>query len=502
MKRKAASLLPSGYRELLTAIKARVRTAQVRAGLAANRELLSLYWDIGRMILDRQEAEGWGTKVNDRLSRDLQNEFPGQQGFSPRNLKYMRAFAEAWPQATCMYQPNAKMPQAKSAIVQQPVAQLPWGHHTILLNKLDTVGDRLWYAARTIEHGWSRNVPALQIDSAHHFRQGTGHYPQVLLLDTGAVLAAREDRCFAVPKGQSRIAQRFNAGLEAKMSQVPKGRLRSNPRQQPSAVPSGLVCHAELFPALKRRAILKMSLRDKGRSRLLIPPGKQPYSLAIPSNPFQGHGVQPGRCGTHSGQGKGVKNFQGTLPPPHSDLAQQITKDAYVFDFLNLRDDANERAVEQGLPLHVEKFLLELGVGFALVGRQVHMDVGDQDFYLDLLFYHFRLRCFIVVDLKARDFMPEAAGKMNFYLSAVDDRFRQLGDQPSIGLILCRAKNRIIAEYALRDLQKPIGISGYVTRLVGSLPKELQASVPSVEEIESGLAPASETIRPRKTKKP
>jgi hypothetical protein len=147
---------------------------------------------------------------------------------------------------------------------------------------------------------------------------------------------------------------------------------------------------------------------------------------------------------------------------------------------------------------HVEKFLLELGVGFALVGRQVHMEVGDQDFYVDLLFYHLHLRCFVVVDLKARDFTPEAAGKMNFYLSAVDDRFRLQGDQPSIGLILCRAKNRIIAEYALRDLHKPIGVSDYVTRLVESLPKEIQGSIPSVKEIESGLAPAAHPIKPKK----
>lgn len=355
MKRTPALVLPADYGTFLADIKARVRTAQMRAGLAANQELLSLYWELGRMILGRQKAEGWGAKVIDRLAVDLQQEFPGQQGFSPRNLKYMRAFAAAWPEAS---------------FVQQPAAQIPWTHHCMLLDKVEKAEDRLWYAARAIEHGWSRTVLALQIESALHLRQG-----------------------------------------------------------------------------------------------------------------------------------RGVSNFQATLPPPQSDLAQQITKDPYVFDFLNLRDDANEQAVEDALLANVEKFLLELGVGFALVGRQVHLEVGDQDFYLDLLFYHYRLHGFVVVDLKARDFTPEAAGKMNFYLSAVDDRFRQEGDQPSIGLILCRAKNRIIAEYALRDLQKPIGVSGYLTRLVESLPKELQASVPSVKEIESGLAPAAKPSRPRKLRK-
>ena len=390
-RNSSKSFLLADYRRLLADIKVRVRAAQIRAGLAANRELLSLYWDIGRMILARQKAEGWGAKVIDRLSKDLQNEFRGQQGFSPRNLKYMRAFAEAWPETAIVQQPVAQLAgsgkevvhppgaqtaRSKSAMVQVPLApssrtvaaivhrpgaQLPWKHHCLLLDKLDTAADRLWYAAKAVEFGWSRDVLALQIDSALHLRQG-----------------------------------------------------------------------------------------------------------------------------------KAVSNFQQTLPPPQSDLAQQITKDPYLFDFLNLRDDANERAVEEGLLAHVEKFLLELGVGFALVGRQIHMEVGDQDFYIDLLFYHLKLRCFVVVDLKARDFIPEAAGKMNFYLSAVDDRFRQPEDQPSIGLILCRAKNRIIAEYALRDVKKPIGVSGYLTRLVETLPQPLREAVPSVREIERGLA-ADET---------
>jgi predicted nuclease of restriction endonuclease-like (RecB) superfamily len=330
-----------------------------------------------------------------RLAVDLRAAFPMMSGFSARNLDYMLAFAGAWSGDVILQQPVAKLEAeggASSAqvfgrkhsltairesrpakvrrpvIVQpagaqipatppDPVASLPWGHNLTLLTKLKDREERLWYAAKAVEHGWSRNVLALQIDS-----------------------------------------------------------------------------------------------------------------------------------GLHTRQGQAVTNFKATLPPAHSDLAQQITKDPYLFDFLTLRDDANERAVEDALLAHVEKFLLELGAGFALVGRQVHLEVGDQDFYLDLLFYHLTLRCFVVIDLKARDFTPEAAGKMNFYLSAVDDRFRQPGDQPSIGLILCRSKNRVIAEYALRDLTKPIGVSGYVTKLVDSLPKNLQGVVPSVAELEKGLA--------------
>ncbi len=283
----------------------------------------------------------------------------------------MRAFAEAWPDTVIVHQPGAQLIKPRkskaeiaqapfapaSEIVQAPLAQLPWYHHLALLDKLNSSADRLWYAAKAVEHGWSRNVLALQIEAGLHLRQG-----------------------------------------------------------------------------------------------------------------------------------KAVTNFTNTLPPVQSDLAQNITKDPYVFDFLALCEDTNERAVEDGLLAQVEKFLLELGTGFALVGRQVHLDVGDQDFYLDLLFYHLKLRCFIVIDLKSREFTPEAAGKMNFYLSAVDDLFRRPGDQPSIGLILCRSKNRVIAEYALRDLNKPIGVSGYVTRLVDSLPKALKGAVPTVKELEKGLA--------------
>lgn len=375
---KLASVLPPDYTPLLAEIKARVQSARIQSGLAANRELLTLYWDIGRMILDRQQQEGWGAKVIERLSQDLQRSFPGQQGFSRANLLFMRAFAEAWTETPIVLQPVRQLKTGKTSqpdgdvpsnsveVVQQPVGQcmrppepmasLPWGHNLLLLHKLKVPADRIWYAGKALEHGWSRHVLALQIET-----------------------------------------------------------------------------------------------------------------------------------GLHQRQGKAVTNFKTTLPPVQSDLAQDITKDPYLFDFLTLRDDANERAVEAGLMAQVEKFLLELGAGFALVGRQVHLEVGEQDYYLDLLFYHLKLRCFVVIDLKASDFTPEAAGKMNFYLSAVDEQFRQPTDMPSIGLILCRSKNRIIAEYALRDMTKPIGVSGYVTKLVDSLPKAFKGIVPSVAELEQGL---------------
>ena len=345
----AAQALPAGYDRILADIKQRIRTAQVRAGLAANRELVLLYWDIGRIILDRQKREGWGAKVIDRLSTDLRREFPALHGFSPRNIKYMRAFAEAW---------------ADRSIVQQLVAQIPWGHNVRLLDWVSDPAVRAWYIRKTIEHGWSRDILALQVETGLHRRQG-----------------------------------------------------------------------------------------------------------------------------------RAVTNFSRTLPLPQSDLAQQILKDPYVFDFLTLAEDARERELEHALFDHLRDFLLELGVGFAFVGRQVRLEVEGEEFFIDLLFYHLKLRCYVVIDLKARAFLPEDAGKMNFYLSAADDLLRHPQDQPSIGLLLCREKpgRRLVLEYALRDLRKPIGVSQY--QLTRALPDDLKSSLPSIAEIEAelerSLAPAA-----------
>ncbi|PUT39337.1 DUF1016 domain-containing protein [Legionella taurinensis] len=185
-------------------------------------------------------------------------------------------------------------------------------------------------------------------------------------------------------------------------------------------------------------------------------------------------------------EGKAVTNFGVKLPAPHSDLAQATLRNPYLFDFLSLGKDAHEREVERGLVAHIERFLLELGEGFAFLGRQYHLQVEDQDFYLDLLFYHIKLRSFLVVELKSGKFKPEYAGKMNFYLSAVDDLLRHPGDNPSIGLILCRSKVGVLAEYALRDMAKPIGLAEY--RLTEALPKEIKTLLPSIEELEVELS--------------
>jgi predicted nuclease of restriction endonuclease-like (RecB) superfamily len=327
---------PTGYAHLLSALKARIRAARLRASLSVNQELIELYWNIGQEILKRQDEEGWGTKVIDRLAVDLRRDFPEMTGLSSRNLKYMRALAEAYPD---------------ESFVQQVVARLPWGHNVRLIEAVKSPVERHWYARQTIEHGWSRNVLVHQIDSQLYLRQG-----------------------------------------------------------------------------------------------------------------------------------KAVTNFAVTLPSDHSELAQQLIKDPYQFDFLSLGADISERDLERGLLDHLRSTILELGKGFAFVGSQYHIQVGDQDFYLDLLFYHLRLRCFVVFDLKIEEFKPEFAGKMNFYLSAVDDQLRHSADAPTIGIILCKTRNRVIVEYALRESARPMGVATY--RLSSALPKRLHGDLPTAKEFE------------------
>ncbi len=397
------------YPALLADIKERIRLAQVRTAMAANTGLLMLYWEIGGLLAERQKREGWGAGVLPKLAADLNHALPEVKGFSDRNMRLMIQFYEEYPALFPIWQPpvaklkdhpasRQKRPQpvakllglpsdaairtqavskletspgsdkkrihavarsplpAEGIPIWQPaVAKLPWAHNVALLQKVKDRPTRLWYALQAFEHGWTRNVLSLQIQSRAHERQG-----------------------------------------------------------------------------------------------------------------------------------KAVTNFTRTLPPPQSDLAAQLLKDPYVFDFLTLEKPFHERELETGLLGHLQNFLVALGAGFAWVGRQVHLEVGNDDFYIDLLFYHLRLRCFVVIDLKVGPFKPEYAGKLNFYLNAVDDRLRHPSDQPSIGLILCEDKNKVVAEYALRGLDKAIGVSAY--ELTRALPKQLRSALPSIEQLERELS--------------
>ncbi len=327
--------LPDNYPQLLEDLKTRIQQAQVKAALAVNRELVLLYWQIGNEILGRQQQQGWGAKVIDRLANDLRREFPSMKGLSPRNLKYIRALAETWPQ---------------EQMVQAVLAQIPWYHNIALMEKLSTNEQRVWYAQKAVEFGWSRNVLVHHIDSNLYEREG-----------------------------------------------------------------------------------------------------------------------------------KAITNFAATLPAPQSDLAQQLIKDPYHLDFAGLTQDAKERDLETALVTHIRDFLLELGAGFAFVGNQYPLKVGGEDYYLDLLFYHIPLRCYIIIELKTTAFKPEYSGKMNFYLNVVDDLIKTDDENPSIGIILCKSKNKISVEYALQGIERPIGVTTH------NLPQELAEKLPTIEALEQEL---------------
>ncbi len=332
---------PASYAEVLADLKQRIGHERLRVVIASNAAMVMMYWDIGQRILDKQSTEGWGARVIDRLSTDLREAFPEMKGFSPRNLKYMRSFAAAWPERD---------------IVQAPLAQLTWYHNLALLEKLGDAQQRLWYARQALAYGWSRNILAIQIESGRIYRQG-----------------------------------------------------------------------------------------------------KAPNNLAA------------------------------TLPPLDSDMAVQVFKDPYLFDFLGTEAPRREKELEQGLMDHLQKFLLELGQGFAFVGRQVHLELGGKDFYLDLLFYHLKLRRYVAIELKARPFTPGDGAQLGMYITAINRLLNHPDDQPALGLLLVRGKDEMLVEYALSGTTHPISVADWATQFTRSLPEDLRGSLPSIEELEREL---------------
>ena len=326
------------YLDTIHEIKATIKKAQYKATLKVNSELLLLYYHIGQAI-NRHKV--WGNKFIENLSRDLRLEYPDAKGYSVRNLKYMAKFAETYPD---------------KEFVQQVVAQIPWGHNVVIMDKVLTEDERTWYLKECAENGWSRNVLVHQIESNLYARQATA---------------------------------------------------------------------------------------DK------------------------------------------ISNFENRLPAQQSELATQMMKDPYIFDFIPFKADMLERDIEKAMVTDVTKLLLELGAGFAFLGNQYHLNVGGEDFYLDLLFYNLKLRCYVVIELKTGDFKPEYAGKLNFYLSAVDNILKTEQDAPTIGLLLCKSKNDLIAEYALRDINKPIGVSEY--RITDEIPEKFRQQLPSIEDIKNRI---------------
>lgn len=341
-KQKETLNLDKNYIHFLNDIKTRLKTAQIRAALAANKEQIKFYWQLGSELIEKQKAFKWGEQFLEKFSHDMRQAFPEMQGFSVTNLKRMRIFAKEYPDFT-------KSPQA--------VDGLPWGHLGIILHQIKDYKQREWYANEAVKNGWSRSVLEMQIESSLYERQG--------------------------------------------------------------------------------------------------------------------------------GQKEKITNFHQSLPAIQSDLAYEILKDPYNFDFLTIQGKAKEKAIEDGLITHIRDFLLELGQGFAFVGSQVPLTFDDEEFFIDLLFYHLQLRCYIVIELKATKFKPEHMGQLGFYLAAVDNQMRKEGDNKTIGIILCKSKSKIIADYALQNMKAPIGISQY--QLAKALPKELKSNLPTIEEIELEL---------------
>lgn len=335
------SEMSDSYLQFIEEIKNEIQRQRLSVVLKANSSMICLYWNIGNAILKKQKEEGWGAKVIDRMSKDVKDAFPDMFGFSPRNIKYMRKFAECWPD----YE-----------IVQRVAAQIPWRSNISLMDKLSDEKSRIWYAQKTIENGWSKTILDMQIES-------------------------------------------------------------------------------------------KLMERS----------------------------------------GKAVNNFSAALPPADSDLANQVFKDPYLFDFLGTDIPRREVEIERKLTEHIQNFLLELGQGFAFVGRQVHLEVGGQDFYIDLLFYHLKLRCYVVIELKACDFEPGFISQLNMYQNIVNDILRHPDDKPTIGLLLVKGKNKTVVEYSLAGYQNPIGVAEWKEQLVKVLPDDLKGSLPSIEEIEKEL---------------
>jgi predicted nuclease of restriction endonuclease-like (RecB) superfamily len=331
------------YSAFLKDVKKRIQSAQIKAAVRVNQELLGLYWDLGEQIIEKQREAKWGDGFLEQMSRDLLTAFPEMKGFSHRNLKLMRQWVAFW---------NSIGQQAVAQIAQQLVSQIPWGHNQLIMNKISGCDEALFYVRKTIENNWSRAVLTHQIES-----------------------------------------------------------------------------------------------------------------------------------GLYQRDGKAITNFEATLPAPQSDLAIQTLKDPYNFDFLMLRERHDEKELEDALTDHLTRFLLELGAGFSFMGRQFRLEVGGDEFFADLLFYHVRLHCYVVVELKTDKFKPEFAGKLNFYISAVDNLLKADGDHPTIGILICKSKNDTVVEYSLKDVHKPIGVSEYL--ITQHLPNALKSSLPSIEEIEA-----------------
>jgi predicted nuclease of restriction endonuclease-like (RecB) superfamily len=354
------------FKSWVSQLKKEIRSAQVKAAIKVNTELLHLYWRMGADICEKQKSASWGDGWLKELSRELMAEFPDMKGLSYRNLKYIRQWYQFYNKQLIIGQ--QVVAQLGDANVQQPVAQIsedvffsvPWGHHLYIISQCKDVDRAVFYLKKTVENGWSRAVLLNFLDANLYERQG-----------------------------------------------------------------------------------------------------------------------------------KAVNNFSKLLADPQSELAAQTLKDPYNFDFLTLDGEYRERELEQGLTQNVTRFLLELGTGFAFVGSQVPLQIGEDTVYPDLLFYHLELRCYVVVELKVTKFKAEQLGQLGMYVSAVNHIKKKPADNPTIGLLICKTKNNVMAQYALESTNQPIGISEY--QLSKLMPENIQSQLPTIEDIEATLSGIKET---------
>ncbi len=393
---------PDKYNQILAALKDKIRNARLQAVLSVNTQMLKMYWEIGDAIAQQQKEEGWGAKVIDNLANDLRSEFKDMKGLAPRNLRYMRDFALAYPGFSTIQETFTRLSESEQKAIWQPVVakldpsvkkekkkaatktekaiwqpavakiepteraallagQITWTHNIVLLNKLPNTDARIFYAEKTIQNGWGRRVLEMQIESKLHERTG-----------------------------------------------------------------------------------------------------------------------------------KALNNFENTLPAPQSDLARESFRNPYVFDFLAMGEEMQERELEKALIAHIKQFMLELGKGFAYVGNQYHLEVVDNDYFLDLLFFNIQLNCYVIFELKVGDFEPEFTGKLNFYINTVDEKIKTAAHNPTIGILLCKTPNKTVVEYALRGMQNPLGVADY--ELSKALPKKLKSDLPTVEELEKEMEKSYEEL--------
>jgi predicted nuclease of restriction endonuclease-like (RecB) superfamily len=427
------------FETFIHAIGSEIEQSQVKLVSAANVQMLLHYWKIGHFILFHQERLGWGGKVVDKISKDIRDKYPEKKGYSPRNLKYMCQFAKLYPLETL-----------KQLLITDKELEIPTVEKVLLsaktLNKFEIGQEAL------------AQIQTVNLEDESSIGQEPLAQIQVVHLETDIITQQPVVQIQSITKTLVAITQEPLAQIELIFANSPIAKINwaSHVILMNNKVPLGI-----------RYWYMKQAVEFGWSSNIL--------DLQIESGLFQ-----------RQIKDQKVNNFTATLPKPQSDLANYLLKDPYIFDLAGIKERADERDIEEQLVTHVAKYLLEMGTGFAFVARQKHFQVGNKDFYADLILYNIKLHAFVVVELKATTFEPEYAGQLNLYINVVNDTMRGENDNKTIGLLLCRGKDEIMAQYALEGYNQPIGVSDY--QLSKAIPDELKSALPTIEEVERELS--------------